>query len=126
MSDWLDQAQRLLRTGGDTATHRNRSACWLARAGLESIVRDLLRVAGYEVGEASMRTQLSCLEAAYHRRQPQLAARTEYAWAALSRVSHQHAYELSPTDDECRHLVALVRSLEEAVAAGSDSRCPGQ
>ena len=76
MSDWLDQAQRLLCTGGEAAAHRNRSVCWLARAGLEYIVRDLLRDAGYEVGEASMRTQLSCLEAAYHRRQPQLAART--------------------------------------------------
>ncbi|WP_202867710.1 hypothetical protein [Kribbella pittospori] len=35
----------------------------------------------------------------------------EYAWNALSRACHQHAYELSPTISELRHLYSKVADL---------------
>ncbi|WP_433165365.1 hypothetical protein [Kribbella sp. CA-247076] len=45
----------------------------------------------------------------------------EYAWNALSRACHHHAYELSPTISELRHLhskvVALAALRAETVAA---------
>lgn len=61
-----------------------------------------------------MRTQLSCLEARLGESNPALVRSADYAWTALSRASHQHAYELPATLDECRHLMELVELLESA------------
>ena len=109
----LAQADALLADEAAGAARRQavRIACWLTRSALEQQVVALLAAKGWDVGDASMRTALSCLEAAYADDDPELVARAEYAWAALSRVCHQHAYELAPTVAEARHLRAVVAEL---------------
>lgn len=119
MTPLLEQAESLLGNPSIPAQHRGRAACWLARAAFEEAVGDLLLANGNDPGWASMRTKLSCLEAAYFTARPDLAAQAEYAWALLSRASHQHAYELSPTAAECRHLIQLVNVLISTTSATS-------
>jgi len=48
--------------------------------------------------------------------------RVSYAWAGLSRASHQHAYELSPTSSE---LVAWIEVVEQLVAHVQSETAPG-
>ncbi len=43
-----------------------------------------------------------------HHKNLQIALRASFAWAALSRATHHHCYELSPTAGELRHLHAEV------------------
>lgn len=40
-----------------------------------------------------------------------IAAKAEYAWNALSRACHHHAYELAPTASELQHLLRVVTQL---------------
>jgi hypothetical protein len=90
--------------------HAIRRACWLARAALESLIDDLLIAKGIQAERASERARLSCLEGAYHDDRD-LAHKAEYAWSRLSDACHQHAYLLSPTYSEARHLIELVEHL---------------
>lgn len=121
MTPLLEQAESLLGNPSIPARHRGRAACWLARAAFEEVVGNLLRANGHDPGSASMRTKLSCLEAAFVGTRPDLAAHAEYAWALLSSASHQHAYELSPTEAECRHLIGLVHILVATKSATTHS-----
>ncbi len=57
-----------------------------------------------------MRAQLLCL-GTWVSNEP-LARRAYQAWSALSRASHHHPYELTPTRDE---LVAWFESVLEVV-----------
>lgn len=91
--------------------HSNRIAAWLTRTALEQIVDELLRAKGIEAGRASSRARLACLEVAY-RNERDVPARSQYAWTRLSEACHQHAYQLSPTYQEVRHLLEIVRSLQ--------------
>ncbi|MFI6778751.1 hypothetical protein [Nocardia sp. NPDC050412] len=91
--------------------HSNRIAAWLTRTALEQIVDELLRAKGIEAGGASSRARLACLEVAY-RDERDVPARSQYAWTRLSEACHQHAYQLSPTYQEVRHLLEIVRSLQ--------------
>ena len=97
-------------TLGGEATNRNRMACWLARSALEEVVGELLDAKGYPAGDATMRSRLTCLQVAY-RDCPEVPARAQYAWSRLSEACHQHAFRLSPTYSEARHLLDLVTSL---------------
>lgn len=97
---------------GQGDPHANRRAAWFARAALEDVVDELLAERQLTVNErASGRAKLSCLEALYRDDHPDLVAHAEYAWARLSEACHQHAYELTPTYIEVRHLVELVGDL---------------
>lgn len=128
MSSLLAQADRLLTGQLDVRAHSLRSACWLARTALEDAVRELLVAKGHDPGEASMRSLLSCLEVAYRREHPELATHAQYAWDGLSRAAHHHAFELSPTPADVRHLTDLVSGVSAASrgsAAGPRSRPPG-
>ena len=108
MSDLLELAVAQLATGD---AHANRRACWLARSAMEERLDTLLAARGLDVGErASTRSKLSCLEAAYAD-QPDLANRAQYLWSRLSEACHQHAYELSPTYSEVRHLLEALDGL---------------
>ncbi len=98
-----------------TAPDRNRMACWLARSALEAVVVELLDARGYGAREATMRSRLTCLQVAY-RQSPAIPARAHFAWARLSEACHQHAYRLSPTYTEARHLIDVVRSLVAEVS----------
>ena len=44
----------------------------------------------------------------------EVAKTAEYAWFALSRACHHHAYELAPTASELLHLLSLVKGLADA------------
>lgn len=106
----LAQADGLLSRGDQVGRQALRIACWLTRAALEQRVDELLAAKGWAADRATMRTRMSCLESAYVD-EPELVARAEYAWAALSRVCHQHAYELGPTIIEARQLGTVVAEL---------------
>ena len=103
----LDQAERILH---GTSPNRNRMACWLARSGLEEVVRSRLIELGVLTGAASMRSLLTCLEVATAD-EPSVAQRAEYAWSRLSSSCHHHAYELTPTATEAERLIGVVRGL---------------
>lgn len=98
-----------------------RAACWLARLALEDAVRQALVAKDLEPGDASMRSLISCLESAYSDDRPELVVHAEYAWAGLSKASHYHAFELSPTVSEARNLLALVEGFSADVGDGSST-----
>lgn len=107
MSTLLDKASEQLESFGPYALRR---ACWLARAALEGLIDERLASQGIVASAASERAKLSCLEGSYVNDR-ELVAKAEYAWSRLSDACHQHAYELSPTYAEVRHLLDLVREL---------------
>lgn len=89
-----------------------RRAAWLTRSALEETIETLLAAKHMETGTStSARAKLSCLEAVYRDSEPHTASRAQYAWSRLSEACHQHAYELSPTYSEVKHLIEIVRGL---------------
>lgn len=98
-------------------------ACWLARAALEEVVRDLLADRDRAPGDAGMASLLTCLEVAYEDT-PGVAEGAEFAWARLSNACHQHAFELSPTAAESARLVDVVAELVESRVSTEDA-APG-
>lgn len=113
MNAELAQAQRLLHGDGVVAHQALRAACWVLRSTLERTLRDLVAARGVELGQATSRSALTCLEVLYEETAPNLAGHVKGAWARLSRAVHHDAYELSPTLIE-------VRDLAEAVAVVVD------
>lgn len=109
-----EHASALLEGDMDAGEHSPRLACWLARAELEDRVRALLDAKGWPPGDASTRSVLSCFAIAYED-QPVLVAQVTYAWSALSRAAHHHAYELGLTVVEARHLTDLVAGLPTGI-----------
>jgi len=108
VSKLIDHATRIL--DGDTALPaplRARTAALLARTALEIAVDDRLTAAGLPMPGAKMRNQLICIRVAVD---PTQGPALDAAYAGLSRSCHQHAYELSPTASEVRHLVDIVRA----------------
>lgn len=114
MSDLLGLAEAQLAAA---RPHSNRMACWLARSALEQAVDDLLASQDVTTGpHASVRSKLTCLEVAYE--STDVPAQAQYAWSRLSEACHQHAYQLTPTSSEVKHLIELVRSLREQTTIG--------
>lgn len=109
----------------DPTAHSNRTACWIARAALEGAVDDLLAGRQRSAPEASMRSKLTVLQVAFDQ-DDALPARAEYAWNRLSQACHHHAFELSPSGTEVRHLIDLVASATTAIGTppGSDKKKP--
>lgn len=60
-----------------------------------------------------MRAQLLCLP--WFLGNDRLASDAAYAWGALSRVCHHHAYELDPLPAELDSLVVIAESLAATV-----------
>lgn len=85
-----------------------RAAAILARQALEDAVRGLCASARADVGHARTRSQLIVLRALLGDTVADLA---EAAWLGLSRACHHHAYELTPTWAEIKHLIELVDRL---------------
>ena len=83
---------------GDTRGMWPRAAVLLARQALEVAVRTYWSAKTAPVAEASMRAQFLCL-GTWLSNEP-LARRAHQVWSALSRASHYHPYELTPTRDE--------------------------
>lgn len=113
MSDLLELAEAQL---ASPQPHSNRMACWLARSAMEQIIDRLLSAQGVQPGGlASARSKLTCLEVAYEG--TAVPSQAQYAWNRLSEACHQHAYELTPTSSEAKHLIEMVRTLQERVSA---------
>ena len=83
---------------GDTRGLWPRAAVFLARQSLEVALKTYWSAKAPGVEESSMRAQLLCL-GTWVSDEP-LARRAHQAWSALSRASHHHPYELTPTRDE--------------------------
>ena len=75
-----------------------RAAVFLARQSLEVALKTYWSAKAPGVEESSMRAQLLCL-GTWVSDEP-FARRAHQAWSALSRASHHHPYELTPTRDE--------------------------
>jgi hypothetical protein len=86
------------RSAGDTRGLWPRAAVFLARQSLEVALKTYWSAKAAGVEESSMRAQLLCL-GTWVSDEP-LARRAHQAWSALSRASHHHPYELTPTRDE--------------------------
>lgn len=85
-----------------------RAAAMLTRQALEDIAQAMCRSVGANLDRATMRSQLICIRVLIGDEDADAA---ETGWAGLCRTCHYHAYELTPTEAEVRHLVDVVRSL---------------
>lgn len=82
-----------------------RAAAMLTRQALEDIVQAMCRSVEADLDRASMRSRLICIRILIGDEDADLA---ETAWIGLCRACHHHAYELTPTEAEIRHLVDVV------------------
>ena len=93
-----------------------RASVLLARQALEVALKTYWSAAAPGVEECSARAQLLCL-GRYLSDQP-LAGRAHQVWAALSRASHHHPYDLAPTHDElhawCETVAEVIERTERA------------
>lgn len=80
----------------------HRAAALLARQALEDVVTQLCGQHGDDLAAATMRSRLICLR---QLADTEVAEQASAAWAGLSAVCHYHAYELTPTAGEVRHLI---------------------
>lgn len=106
----------------EATPHANRAACWIARAALESAVDHMLASENLDAPEATMRSKLTVLQVAFQTDEPNVPAVAQYAWSALSRACHHHAFELTPPASEVQHLIGLVRELADPAASNSADR----
>ncbi len=108
--DLLAEAQRMLDEAGTaTVAVWPRAVALLARQALEEALRGYWAEHAPGVERLNMRAQLTCLRA--YLSSPDLARDVSFAWHALSRATHHHAYELDPTREELASLVAAARRL---------------
>ena len=85
-----------------------RAAAMLTRQALEDIALAMCRSVGADLDRASMRSRLICIRILIGDEDADVA---ETGWIGLCRACHHHAYELTPTEAEVRHLVDVVGSL---------------
>jgi len=113
-SDMLEMAHGLLRRADPaTAGLWPRVSALLARRALEASVARLWERHSLDLSACPVRAQLICLRS--YLGDPDLAARTSHAWAALSRACHHHPYELAPTSAELRAWFLVVGELMQRV-----------
>jgi hypothetical protein len=116
--DLADAAERVLVDPSDVLF-----GCWarasalLARQSLESAMDLLWRKRAPIVVQCSMSAQLLVLPS--YLRDQEAARDASYAWSALSRACHHHAYELPPTASELRSLIELTRRVVTAIDAAT-------
>ena len=85
-----------------------RLSAFLARQALEDLVTQRCKALDAEMRGTTAASKLVVLRALDD---PEIAASATTAWNGLSSACHHHAYELSPTNDEVRHLCRLVADL---------------
>ncbi len=104
----LETAQQLIeRPDAKTAGLWPRAAALLARQALEQSLDERRRDKGLALDQISTQAQLFCL--ASYLDDP-ITADLRQTWSALTGACHHHPYELAPTLEELRHLVAVTRS----------------
>jgi hypothetical protein len=113
-----DAAERVLVDPSDVLF-----GCWarasalLARQSLETAMDLLWRKRAPIVVQCSTAAQLLVLPS--YLRDQEAARDAAYAWSALSRACHHHAYELPPTASELRSLIGLTRRVAAAIDAAT-------
>lgn len=113
-----DAAERVLVDPSDVLF-----GCWarasalLARQSLEAAMDLLWRTRSPIVAQCSTTAQLLVLPS--YLRDQEAARDAGYAWSALSRACHHHAYELPPTASELRSLIKLTRQVGAAIEAAT-------
>ncbi len=85
-----------------------RAAAMLTRQALEDIAQVMCRSVGADLDRAKMRSRLICIRILIGDEDADAA---ETGWIGLCRACHHHAYELTPTEAEVRHLADVVGSL---------------
>ena len=91
-----------------------RVAAWYARAALEQLTCEILTPQlTSDPDQMTMASRLTCLRVL----KPTIGRDASHAWWALSRICHQHAFELTPTSAEVAHLVGRVAQLISASQA---------
>ena len=112
-SELLGAADDLLSETSEASTGRwPRAVAILCRQALEGSLHDFWRAKAPGVESATERAQLLCLRSYVA---PELAARAEHTWTALSRACHQHAYELSPAASELAGWFEVADELDRVV-----------
>ena len=101
--------------GPETESIWGRAAALLARQALEEHLATLLRAIGPVADDTPFTAQLLALQMVHD--DPELAGRVAYAWAALSRATHHHGYELPATASALRSWMAVVGELVRLGAA---------
>ena len=104
----LHNAELLLDGTMSTSQPSARLSAFLARQALEELVAQRCIALDAEMRWATTASKLVVLRALDD---PEVAASATTAWNGLSSACHHHAYELSPTNDEVRHLCRLVADL---------------
>lgn len=114
----VDAAERMLVEPGDALF-----GCWarasalIARQSLETAMDLLWRGRAPIMVQCSAAAQLLVLPSFL--RDQEAARDASYAWSALSRACHHHAYELPPTASELRSLIELTRRVAAAIEAAT-------
>jgi hypothetical protein len=106
----LRNAELLLDGDHGTTGGSARLAAFLARQALEELVIQRCVVLGVDIDRPSMRSRLVILRSLDT---PERADAAAMAWNRLSNACHHHAYELTPTVAEVRHLCSVVALLLE-------------
>jgi hypothetical protein len=123
--DLLTAARRLLdESTPGTVSAWSRAAALLGRQALESALHVLWRTEAPGVERLNMRAQLNCLPV--YLPADGVASEVTYTWAALSRATHHHPYELDPTREELSSLLASTERLTHAIAAAVSARRASQ
>jgi hypothetical protein len=108
----LEEARNLLLwEGHETAGLWPRASALLARQALEQAMDEMWRRQAPGVEACSMKAQLLC---ASNFLDEELAEQTSYVWWALTRATHHHPYELSPTSDELRAWILEAKQIAAA------------
>ena len=105
----------LSRAGSTTMGLWPRAASLLGRQALEESLDQLWRNEAPGMEGCSMRAQLLALPA--YLGDEALAEDTSHTWWALTRATHQHAYELPPTMEELDRWLNEVARLQAVVEA---------
>ena len=115
----LELARGALELPSLSSEMRLRAAAILTRQALEAAIAFALEADGVDASRLAFRTQLETLR--HLRAIDDVVGDASFAWAALSRATHYHGYELPPTrealGDWMRLAEGAVRRLGEAPAA---------
>jgi hypothetical protein len=108
----LQHAKGILEGAPQASPRQNRITAFLIRQALEAEVGVRCEHLAARIDHpVRMRSRLLVL----HVLAPsEVAGKIDYAWNALSRACHHHAYELAPTVSELRYLHSLVTDLVES------------
>lgn len=116
MTDLLDEARRLVdEAPAGTVSAWPRAAALLTRQELEAALDTFWGKTVHGMTSMPARAQMSCLR--FYLRDEALAPELAYTWAALTRATHHHPYELDPTRLELLALIDAARRIRQGLQA---------